>query len=239
MTDLELALLLADEADAISEPAYRDATIDLGVVDKPDGSQVTRIDVEIEERLRALLAEHRPDDAIVGEERGATGDGRRRWVIDPIDGTSGFIERRLDWGTLIALEIDGVAEVGVVSMPSIGRRWWGSVDGAWRTRTDGAPEPVRVSSERTGRWACQPAPSQLAPTFRDLVADRAAGLEQVPRTGWTTYPALMVGEGALDLAVHEGCHWDVAALDAVARATGARTERIEVAGRHLLAVSAD
>ena len=49
----------------------------------------------------------------------------------------------------------------------------------------------------------------------------------------------MVGEGALELAVHEGCHWDVAALDAVARATGARTERIEVAGRHLLAVSAD
>ncbi len=236
--DLELALVLADAADAISMPPHADASVDLAVVDKPDGSQVTRFDVEIEARLRALLAEHRPDDAVVGEERGTTGAGARRWIIDPIDGTGAFIERRLDWGTLVALEVDGVPEIGVVSMPSIGRRWWGSPDGAWRSHGDAPPRAVRRSGERTGRWASQPSPDRLVAPFRGIVADRGASLESVPRTAWTTYPALMVAEGGLDLAVHEGHLWDIAALDAVARAAGARTERFAGSDRDLLVVTA-
>ncbi len=48
-----------------------------------------------------------------------------RWVIDPIDGTKNYVRGVPVWATLIALEHDGVFELGVVSAPALGYRWWG------------------------------------------------------------------------------------------------------------------
>jgi histidinol-phosphatase len=82
--DLRIALELADAGDAVSTLAF-------GRVDgerKPDGSAVTAVDREIETLLRSRLVELAPTGAVAGEEFGSTASaGRRRWILDPLDGT--------------------------------------------------------------------------------------------------------------------------------------------------------
>lgn len=113
--DLALALGLADAADQISLPRFR--ALDLNVQTKPDLSPVTDADKSVEKALIELLALNRPDDAIVGEEFGSSGQGIRKWIIDPIDGTANFVRGVPVWATLIALSIDGKPTVSVVSAP--------------------------------------------------------------------------------------------------------------------------
>ena len=120
--DLELALRLADTADAISLGRFR--ARDLVVETKPDASPVTEADRDVEKQLRAMLAHERRRDAILGEEEGVVGSGPRRWIIDPIDGTRNYSRGVPVWATLIALEVKGRVELGVVSAPALHRRWW-------------------------------------------------------------------------------------------------------------------
>ncbi len=119
--DLELALRLADAADALSLPSFRSG---LAIETKPDLTPVTEADRAVETELRRILAVERPDDAILGEEEGAAGGGARRWFVDPIDGTRNYSRGIPVWATLIALESDGVVQLGVVSAPALARRWW-------------------------------------------------------------------------------------------------------------------
>ena len=102
--DLDLALRLADAAREISLARFR-GSFQRRL--KADGSIVTEVDEAVEDELRELLARERPADAILGEERGASGSGERRWIIDAIDGTLSFAAGKTGWGTLIALEVAG------------------------------------------------------------------------------------------------------------------------------------
>jgi histidinol-phosphatase len=120
-SDLELALRLANAADAISLPLFGTG---LTVERKPDLTPVTEADRAVETELRRLLAEERPEDGVLGEEHGVTGGGRRRWIVDPIDGTRNYSRAIPVWATLVALEEEGALRVGVVSAPALGRRWW-------------------------------------------------------------------------------------------------------------------
>ena len=86
--DLELALRLADAADAISMGRFR--ARDLVVETKPDRTPVTEADRGVEHELRAMLGTERRRDAILAEESGESGKGHRRWIIDPIDGTRNY-----------------------------------------------------------------------------------------------------------------------------------------------------
>ena len=106
--DLVLALELADAADAISLGRFR--AHDLVVETKPDRTPVTEADRAVEETIRGRLDGERPGDAILGEEFGESGDARRRWIIDPIDGTRNYSRGVPVWATLIALEEDGVVQ---------------------------------------------------------------------------------------------------------------------------------
>lgn len=226
-TDLDLLLLAADIADRESMRTWR--SDDLEVEIKPDGSPVSAADKLIERLLRELLAEHRPGDRILGEEEGDTGSGARRWVLDPIDGTGSYVAGRRAWGSLIALEVDGAPTAGVVTMPAVGRRWWGTVDGgAFSTERPGAaPVAIGVSDRSTPgelRWSSGPAVDELDDDERRRIS-RYDGLGRyVPMREWTTYPALMVAEGSLDLAVQFGQHWDHAALAGVVVAAGGRVD---------------
>jgi histidinol-phosphatase len=143
--DLALALRLADDADAISMARF--GAQDLEIATKPDTTFVTDADRAVERRIRDRLEAERPDDAIFGEEYGTSGDARRQWVIDPIDGTAHFLRGAPIWATLIALVVDGHPVVGVVSSPALGARWWAATGGgAWKqTPADEAPQPIRVS----------------------------------------------------------------------------------------------
>src|SRR6185436_13755621 len=112
--DLQLARQLADAAATISLAHLGQ---DIGRWSKTDGSLATDADLAVEDALRAQLRSERPDDAVLGEERGQTGSSSRRWILDAIDGTVSFAAGGADWGTLIALERDGQIVVGVCDEP--------------------------------------------------------------------------------------------------------------------------
>ncbi|MEO6527142.1 MAG: histidinol-phosphatase [Gemmatimonadaceae bacterium] len=76
----------------------------LTVETKADGSPVTIADRAAEEAARAWVRERFPDDGVLGEELGEERPGaRRRWIIDPIDGTKAFVRGTPLWGSLVAL----------------------------------------------------------------------------------------------------------------------------------------
>jgi len=122
-SELDLATRLADIADAITLPAFERRAF--AVEHKADHSEVTEIDRGCEAAIVAALAEARPQHGVVGEEHGLQGDtgSTARWIIDPIDGTSGYTRGIPVWATLIALVVDGEVAVAMVSAPALGRRW--------------------------------------------------------------------------------------------------------------------
>ena len=207
--DLDLALRLADAADAISLERFR--ARDLLVETKPDRTPVTEADRAVERELRAMLALERRTDAVLGEEAGETGAGRRRWVIDPIDGTRNYSRGVPVWATLIALEVDGRVVLGVVSAPALHRRWWAERDGGAHAGGD----RVHVSAVRRAEDAVlsfaleQPLPSLAARAWH------ARGYGDF----WSH---MLVAEGAIDGAIDAiGVSvWDLAAVQVIVEEAG-------------------
>lgn len=82
---------------------------------------VTEVDVEVERMFRAMIAERFPDHRILAEEMGGS-DGDLRsgpcWVFDPIDGTTNYAHGIPIFCSSLALEVDGVAEIGAVFDPN-------------------------------------------------------------------------------------------------------------------------
>ena len=120
--DLRLAHILADDADSLTMSRF--GARDLTVSTKPDHSEVTDADLAVEDSVRRTLSRMRSRDAVHGEERADTGDGPRRWIIDPIDGTANFLRGVPVWATLIALSVEDQIVASVVSAPALKRRWW-------------------------------------------------------------------------------------------------------------------
>ena len=118
--DLRFAHRLADAADAITVARFR--ALDLRVETKPDLTPASDADSAAEEAVRALVASSRPGEGVLGEERGDDG-ADARWIVDPIDGTKNYVRGMPVWGTLLALERDGVLDCALVSAPALGRRW--------------------------------------------------------------------------------------------------------------------
>jgi histidinol phosphatase-like enzyme (inositol monophosphatase family) len=87
---------------------------------KADGTFITIADRETEAFLREGILNQFPDDGILGEEEGESkGESRRRWIVDPIDGTFSFVHGVPFYGVLIGIEIDGRPSVGVINMPAL------------------------------------------------------------------------------------------------------------------------
>jgi histidinol-phosphatase len=93
---------------------------------KADGTPVTVADKECEMLIRKRIKEMYPGDGILGEEEGAGGQAgsKRRWIIDPIDGTYNYARRMPIFATLIALEQDGEVVLGVVHAPAMQETFW-------------------------------------------------------------------------------------------------------------------
>ena len=208
--DLDLALRLADAADAISLPRYR---TELVIETKPDLTPVTEADRAVEAEIRRLLASERPDDAILGEEGGAAGSGTRRWIVDPIDGTRNYSRGIPVWATLIALEVDGTVQIGVVAAPALHGRWWAE-------RGSGAlanGEPMHVSAigrveEAVLSFSIE---TRVPPLARNAWHARGLG---------DFWAHMLVAEGAVDGAVDADglSEWDLAAVQVIVEEAGGR-----------------
>lgn len=221
--DVKLALELADETDVLTMQRF--GAVDLRVHTKPDMTPATDADLDTETMLRGRLAERRPLDSVVGEEFGGTRDFTgRQWVIDPIDGTKNFVRGVPVWATLIALLVDGVPVVGVVSAPALGRRWWASQGHGAFTSFGGVTRCIAVSKVTELESASL--------SFSDLTTGwetRRSKFVELTDVVWRTrgygdfWSYCLVAEGAVDIAVEpEAKLWDLAPLDILVREAGGR-----------------
>lgn len=110
----ELARLTGD----VALRHYRSA---LRIERKADGSPVTAADRAAEQAARDWVRLHFPDDGVLGEEFGEERPGaRRRWIIDPIDGTKSFVHGVPLWGSLVALCEGEAVLAGAAFFPAVG-----------------------------------------------------------------------------------------------------------------------
>ena len=231
--DLALAHRLADAGDAISLARFR--ALDLQVSSKPDLTPVSDADTAVESAVRALLAAERPGDAVLGEEEGLIGSGPRRWVVDPIDGTKNYVRGVPVWATLIALQVDDVVTVGVVSAPALGRRWWAARGaGAFAGTSLDDATPLRVS----GVARLEDASLSWSSLSGWEEQGRLDGLLGLTRTAWRTrafgdfWSHCLVAEGAVDASFEPEVNlWDLAALQVVVEEAGGRFTDLSGAAR--------
>ncbi len=203
-SDLEFALSLADDADAISMARFRAA--DLHVETKLDLTPVSEADRLVESTLRRRIERERPGQSVLGEEEG--GDDAD-WVIDPIDGTRNYTRGIPIWATLIAFR----DQVGVVSAPALGRRWW--AERGWGAYANG--QQIHVS-----------AIERLEEATLLYALDRP-----VPERAWSAWHLrgfgdfwahMLVAEGAAEVAVDALglAVWDTAPLGVILEEAGGR-----------------
>lgn len=211
--DLRFAHELADAADAITLGRFRSR--DLRVDTKPDLTPVSEADRAAEEELRRLVAASGRGESVYGEEFGDDG-GDVRWIVDPIDGTTSYVRGVPIWATLLALEREGVVDVGLVSAPALRRRWWAVRGGG--SFADG--ERCRVSAiGELGDAAVSTTSARRMPAGWGTIVQRAwsnRGLGDF-------WQHCLVAEGAVDV----GCDallqlWDYAGVKLVVEEAGGR-----------------
>jgi myo-inositol-1(or 4)-monophosphatase len=184
---------------------------------------VSDADREAEEAISRLLREERPDDGLLGEEGlSAGGSSGRRWVVDPLDGTTNYLYRYRAWCVSVALE-DGSGDglVGVVHDPLAGETFSASRGGG--AFLDGSPISVRASGE-LGRalvatgfgYDPEVRAGQAAVLLRVLPRVR-----DVRRAGAAALDLCHVAAGRLDGYYERGInHWDYAAGALIVREAG-------------------
>jgi histidinol-phosphatase len=233
--ELDFWLAFAQSAcDAADELALHHFRRDLEVMTKPDRSFVTVADQAIERLIRERIAAAFPDHGLVGEEYGTEAESARiRWYIDPIDGTHNFIRGVPLFGTLLALEIEGEIQLGVVSAPALRERWYARRGGgAWAVGAAGSEGPRAIHVSRVGLLADaqllygsghEIEASGRAPGFRALCGEvwRERGFGDF--WGYT-----LLAEGAAEGMVEVGLSsWDMAAPLVVVEEAGGRATDFE------------
>ncbi|MCK8675932.1 inositol monophosphatase family protein [Streptomyces lichenis] len=221
---LAVALAAAQRAGALLRDG-RPADLGVAATKSSPIDVVTEMDLAAEKLITGYLAEHRPDDGLLGEEGAATeGTSGVRWVIDPLDGTVNYLYGLPTWAVSIAAERDGETLVGVVEAPMRGETY----------------HAVRGGGAYAGgrRLACRPSPpldQALVSTGFNYVAEvrahqaEVAGrliplLRDIRRSGSAAIDLADVAAGRLDGYYERGLHpWDLAAGDLIAREAGALT----------------
>ena len=214
---LALALQMADAADVITMAHFRSRTLE--VLTKADRTEVTIADRETEHKLRALIATSHPEHGVLGEEHGEhLAEARSRWILDPIDGTSNYVRGVPLWATLLALETNGTLEVGVVSAPALGARWWASRGGG--AFANGAAIHVSGIAKLSEAFLSYSEGPWVAKGWRHAIDElrHRCGRERAFGDFWQH---MLVAEGAIDVAAEAIVNlWDLAALQIIVEEAG-------------------
>ncbi|MCX8226884.1 MAG: histidinol-phosphatase [Sulfitobacter sp.] len=219
---LRVGHLLADAARTATLAHFR--TADLATDNKlAEGyDPVTVADRAAERAMVDILARERPDDAVMGEEYGAVaGTSGLTWVLDPIDGTRGFVSGTPTWGVLIALGDSDGPFFGIIDQPFIRERFIGGHGVATVT----GPSGTHSLKTRAPRDLSQ---ATLFSTFPE-VGTKAEGSAfaqvakqaRLTRYGMDCYAYALVASGQVDLVIEAGLQaYDVQAPIAVIQAAG-------------------
>ncbi len=218
----ELAHAMADAARVETLALFRGHS--LGTENKLAGGfdPVTQADRASERAMRALIEKHRPEDAILGEEEGAKdGTSGWTWVLDPIDGTRGFVSGTPTWGVLIALNDATGPKLGIIDQPYVGERFAG---GFGRAEFTGPHGNGTLGVRRTKALA----DATIFTTFPEVgTTGERAGFEAIAsrckltRYGMDCYAYALLAAGQIDLVVEAGLHsYDICGPIGVIEAAG-------------------
>ena len=219
---LPVAHDMADAAGAAILPHFRGSHLMTESKEEDRYDPVTVADRAAEQAMRDVLAQRRPQDTIIGEEFDThVGTSGLTWVLDPIDGTRGFVAGTPTWGVLIAVGDDAGPRLGMIDQPYIGERFWGA-DGQARMR---GPLGTRDLATRDGSELDT---AILFTTFPEVgtPSDRAA-FEAVAREvklvryGMDCYAYALLAAGQIDLVIEAGLNsYDIQAPIALIQAAG-------------------
>jgi histidinol phosphatase-like enzyme (inositol monophosphatase family) len=220
---LELAVAAGQEAGRLTLRYFQQDNYQ--VERKSDASPVTIADRSAEQLLRERIGAKFPRDGILGEELGgAEGTSGFNWILDPIDGTKAFISGVPLYGTMVAVEHEGRALVGVVFMPGLGEGVFAAVgQGTWHWRGEQQPRRARVS-QKAKLADCVFLTSQV-----DTYAHRGAAAAfdamqkacYITRTWGDCYGYLLIATGRAELMVDPIMNvWDSAAVQPIVEEAG-------------------
>jgi len=217
-----VAHLMADAARTVILPYFR--ALDL-IADNKLGAgfdPVTEADRAAERAMREVLARERPADGILGEEYGAQpGTSGLTWVLDPIDGTRGFLSGTPTWGVLIAVSDVSGPFYGIIDQPYIGERFEGAPDGALLTGPHGQ-RPLATRAPRDLRQAIVFTTFPEVGSTQEAAAFRAVSAQALlTRYGMDCYAYALIAAGQVDLVIEAGLNaYDIQAPIAVVQAAG-------------------
>ncbi len=217
--ELDVAIEIAESAGRLTLEHFGTA---LDVEWKADESPVTVADRGAERLIRQRLDEAFPADGQLGEEFGEkTGSSRRRWIIDPIDGTQSFIRGVPLYGVLLGLEDRGRCVVGVMCFPPLSETYSAAVGGpAYRNGSVvHVADDVRLSDATL--LSSDIKPDQYGERFSDF--ERLLG--RVGRyRGWgDCYGYALVASGRAEIMLDPLLNpWDIAAVLPILEAAGGR-----------------
>lgn len=227
LSDVELAHRLADVAGGAILPHFRQPELSaenkLAAPGASGFDPVTAADRAAETAMREMLARHRPDDGIWGEEFGRIpGTSGREWVLDPIDGTRAFLSGTTTWGVLIALGASGGGpELGIIDQPYTGERFI-AADGVAQLR---APREERrlvtrstADLDRAILFSTFPA---IGTASERAAFDRVSARVMLTRFGMDCYAYALLAAGHIDLVIEAGLNaYDIQAPIALIEAAG-------------------
>lgn len=145
---IDLAVRAMDRAREVTLANFRTG---INIDTKADASPVTKADREAERIIREMINAEFPGHGILGEEFGPENvDAEWVWVLDPIDGTAGFVTGKPLFGTLVALAHGGKPVFGAIDAPAMNERWIGAE--AMPTTMNGSPAHVRSCSDINNAW---------------------------------------------------------------------------------------
>lgn len=216
----ELLAFVARLADASGAVIRRYFRTPITVDDKADNSPVTIADREVEQTLRAMIANTYPEHGIYGEEFGQSQcDAEYVWVIDPIDGTKSFITGKPFFGTLIALLHHGKPVLGVLDQPILQERWIGGQNVP--TTFNGQTITVRSCSTLSKAALCATSPHMF------VTPEQVAGFAQVrdqvkmPLYGGDCYAYGLLAMGFVDIVIEASLSpYDYCALVPIVQGAG-------------------
>jgi 3'(2'), 5'-bisphosphate nucleotidase len=225
--ELGVALQLAREAGAAILDYYdRPVRIERKVDADEQTEPVTQADRTANEMIVSGLKREFPDDGILAEESIDTErrlTKRRVWMVDPMDGTSGFIARDGDFAVQIGLAVDGRSVLGVVYQP-LADVLYRAVEGAgaWVERKGFEVERAYVSDEQElTNMRMAVSRSHRSPRMGGVI--KALGIKEEVQRGSVGIKIGLIVERQCDLYVHLSSRtkqWDTCAPEAILREAG-------------------
>lgn len=227
--ELQTAMTLAREAGALIMRHYAAGVVTEEKIGADNYSEpVTIADRESSDLIVAGLEKAFPNDGILSEEAADTKERltkNRVWMIDPIDGTLGFIERRDDFAVQIGLAENGASILGVVFQPVENVMYFASKDsGAFRVEANGEILRLRVS-EKTEFSTMNLAVSFNHPSPRMKIVRQQLGITKETRRGSVGIKAGLLATRECDLYIHlsnRTKYWDTCAPQIILEEAGGR-----------------